>query len=281
MWSMPAPSLTVGQAVDFCTSGGSGKLAQALRQNKSVIEQRAALFHQHAEDATCWKLTSQDLEVPCMAIDQMKSAYKTLMVKGPGRRPVYDAIMSGAQLRRCPLCEFGEVTTLDHFLPQSQFCATILDPFNLVPVCKDCNFALLNFVASSATDEGIHPYYWKNEQSWLIGEVRHEEQPYIYFQPDFTSDFDAEKRSRISAYFGRLKLGDRLAVQSATAIQQISASIRSMRPLRDPNVISDHLTDYALQLEPTFGPNYWHAVVLRTLAADEWYCSVFESDPLP
>ncbi|MBF4102148.1 hypothetical protein INT80_00710 [Gallibacterium anatis] len=30
-------------------------------------------------------------------------------------------------------------TEIDHFLPKSEFCYYSIFPYNLIPICKDCN----------------------------------------------------------------------------------------------------------------------------------------------
>lgn len=49
----------------------------------------------------------------------------------------YDAICSTSN--KCPFCEFGQVATLDHYLPKLKFPIFSILPYNLVPCCRDCN----------------------------------------------------------------------------------------------------------------------------------------------
>lgn len=41
--------------------------------------------------------------------------------------------------RRCPYCDVGIVTTLDHYLEKTISLGTTVTPINLIPSCHDCN----------------------------------------------------------------------------------------------------------------------------------------------
>lgn len=50
-------------------------------------------------------------------------------------------LMSLANTGKCPICGIGQASTLDHYLAKTIYPTYAVTPYNLVPVCKDCNFA--------------------------------------------------------------------------------------------------------------------------------------------
>lgn len=75
---------------------------------------------------------------------QLLKVYSARMAKpGSVGRPIYNKLMVVPQ-KRCSLCAQRDVSTLDHYLPESHHSLLVVVPVNLVPSCKDCNFNKLN-----------------------------------------------------------------------------------------------------------------------------------------
>src|ERR1700733_10629761 len=60
----------------------------------------------------------------------------------------------------CPYCGFGEVTELDHHLPQIKFKAFSIYPRNLVPSCHHCNNKKRTVGAHGADEQFTHVYFF-------------------------------------------------------------------------------------------------------------------------
>lgn len=91
--------------------------------------------------------------------EDMCDIYDSKFVKNMKiRTKYYDRIMSLATTGKCPICNIGQVSTLDHYLAKTIYPMYAVTPYNLVPVCKDCNFAKLDSPVDSKTAP-LHPYY--------------------------------------------------------------------------------------------------------------------------
>lgn len=72
----------------------------------------------------------------------------------------------------CPYCNHGEISQIDHYIPQAKYSLCNIHPKNLIPICANCNKDKDDFVG---TDEGtnlLHPYYDDlDRHQWLFAEV--------------------------------------------------------------------------------------------------------------
>lgn len=104
---------------------------------------------------------------------ELEKLYTEKMVDNnqPGR-VYYDRIKSSAPLNICPFCETGVVRQVDHVLPKSFYPGLSIIPYNLVPVCRDCNTDKRNPTIRSADQIHLHPYYDNvDDEQWLSGDA--------------------------------------------------------------------------------------------------------------
>lgn len=47
--------------------------------------------------------------------------------------------VNGGKKYKCPLCGINDVTDIDHYMPRSVFPEYSVHPFNLIPICHECN----------------------------------------------------------------------------------------------------------------------------------------------
>ncbi|MFT3832540.1 MAG: HNH endonuclease signature motif containing protein [Micropruina sp.] len=200
----------------------------------------------------------------------MKKAYDNRLVAGRGRH-LYDKILVAALRRQCPYCEYGMVSTLDHFLPKSAFGALALEPWNLVPACKDCNHSLGAGSADDASTELIHPFVWADQETWLAASIMDGDEAVAEYRVEKPLAWSDETFSRVQSHFSRLKLKTRYAEISAGAIHEITHSLQHLRAVGQPEVIGVHLAELADAQRLARGPNHWRTALLAALAVDEWY----------
>lgn len=270
MWSTSPPAMTVRDTISACSGGDQTDLVKRLLAAEEEISGKSLGFQDAAKSGACWTLQGDDFQVTGVSPREMVKVYTYNLVRGSGR-PLYDEIMSRAALQRCPLCDHGLPSTLDHFLPKSEFSALAIDPWNLVPVCKDCNYSLLADKAKSAETEHIHPFVWVDGEGWLAGSVAHLDPPFVEFRVSCPESWPQHQEDRVRNHFERLKLASRYAAISATGVQEVTQGLRSLLTLGSPNSVEDHLAEQADGLADRFGNNYWRTVMLRALAEDPWY----------
>src|ERR1700685_3240602 len=80
---------------------------------RSVVD-ASNLYDQEASNGHLYRFPRNNMPVP-VENDDMVNLYTNRMVPvGQAGRPIYDKIKNAAPHARCPLCDVGQVTTLDH-----------------------------------------------------------------------------------------------------------------------------------------------------------------------
>ena len=171
MKKIPRPAYGVETVIRDCFDfpKNSGLTNKLKRIAPSVVRAEASYIEcaEHGQLHTISPLEDVD---GIVTSDEMTKVYeqKFSNIKGPGRR-YYDKLMAAPALGRCPLCDVGTVSTLDHYLPKKQFPAFAVTPANLVPSCRDCNLGQKRTEApKSAETAPLHPYFDDVETAvWL------------------------------------------------------------------------------------------------------------------
>lgn len=98
----------------------------------------------------------------------MKWFYENRLRDSAAGREIYEKMLRLSQ-KRCPFCHLSKPRTLEHSFPQSAFPRLSIEPLNLVPACRDCNFER-NVGHGHIT---ISPYFdhWVMQMKWLRAEV--------------------------------------------------------------------------------------------------------------
>lgn len=87
------------------------------------------------------------------------------------RKRFYNKILFPDGLTECPICDTGELSTLDHYLPKSVVPTLAVTPCNLVPMCSDCNKIKLDRMETEPGRMPFHLYFDDfSDEPWL--EVR-------------------------------------------------------------------------------------------------------------
>ena len=258
----------------------AGTYKTAMQKNllavRDELDDKSSLYQSAARSAECWKLDPADFTVSRLTKAEMEAAYAQRLVAqdGPGR-PYYDAQLALAQLGRCPYCDQGIVKTLDHYLPKSRFPALALDPWNLVPSCRDCNSVLRDLVSSSSDDEQIHPYYWEDDDCWLRADLVPGVEPVVGFSVACPPGWELSTCRRVVFHFNRLRLGALYSTLAATALLEEASKIRPLVHLGDGAAIVGYLEECVEDMAKRIGPNYWRVALLRAIAAEPWFWQTY------
>ncbi|WP_219809751.1 HNH endonuclease, partial [Campylobacter concisus] len=142
--------------------------------------------------------------------------YNNRLVRGKEPRKYYDQIMAGSKLGKCPYCGLGHVSTLDHYLPKSEFQIFSILPNNLIGCCRDCNTTKRNTVLNT-----IHPYYDDfTKTQWLFAKVNWSELTMEFFvgTKDINNALDKKK---IEEHFRVYELARRYAIEAASELSDL------------------------------------------------------------
>jgi len=128
--------------------------------------------------------------------------------KAPGRR-FYDRIINREELSFCPYCGLGYITTLDHFVPKSDFPYLAISPTNLVPCCSDCNKSKGTHKPSSKEQVLFNPYFESFDYEWLHVELFSHHELIARYQLSTKQAINSLKQKRLEEHFQVFDLGIR------------------------------------------------------------------------
>ncbi|SFG01319.1 HNH endonuclease [Neptunomonas qingdaonensis] len=217
--------------------------------------------HGHSEDKIVGDVTKDDLKI----------LYETYFLKeSTAARDIYEAIKASTG-GVCPICGFGSVHTLDHYLPKSRYHLFSVLPINLVPACRDCNTGKGSSVISQPEMLSIHPYFDDSmffDERWIRGTVRHDTIPIVTYSVYPPATWSALSKERVETHFVAFGLGDAFSVQATTEMTTAIETVRGLLPIMEEGGVSGHFH----RISQCHQPNSWRSIFYITLAEDDWFC---------
>lgn len=197
--------------------------------------------------------------------------YRMLNRARPGRA-VYDRIIASVPNQRCPLCDIGVVSSLDHHLPKSEYPTLAVVPNNLVPVCRDCQDEKETHYPTSAEEHTLHPYFDDYESiRWLAARVIQTAPPAFEFFVNPSASRNAVELARFNTHMRILKLQKLYASNAGSEL--VSAQRRLHRAFVNggPGAVRDDCLiaadDYA-----EISLNSWRSAMYAAAADSDWFC---------
>ena len=191
--------------------------------------------------------------------------YDKCLVRGKEPRKYYDQIMASPKLGKCPYCGLGHVSTLDHYLPKSEFPIFSILPNNLIGCCRDCNTIKRNIVSNT-----IHPYYDDfTKTQWLFAKVNWSTLAMEFFVDTKNINNDLDKK-KIEGHFSVYELARRYAVEAASELSDLRIEFENK------NLTT---TDIEEELHKKFKSkamnhiNHWKTAMYQALCQDQYYCN--------
>lgn len=273
MWPASPPASTAGDTVRACVRGTKSKDLRArlaseagqLERNSLRLQDAAKRHDLHTVDSDAYFVTTvTDLE--------MKATYRLQL--GRANRPaspIRDQLLGSAAHGLCCYCQYGQATTLDHFVPKDLVAALAIEPWNLVPACSRCNHTLLNSFGSGSTEQMLHPYAMPPIGRWLRAKAQPTAPTTLSFYANPDRSLDSEIRQRIQNEFISLELGSLFSIVSGVDIAQINSTLTRQFPKANGDLVRSHLLEAAsdaFRVET----NSRRGVIYEALANAEWYC---------
>ena len=184
-------------------------------------------------------------------------------MRGKEPRKYYNQIKASPKLGKCPYCGLGHVSTLDHYLPKSEFPIFSILPNNLIGCCRDCNTTKRNTVLNT-----IHPYYDDfTKTQWLFAKVNWSELTMDFFvnTKNINNDLD---RKKIEGHFSVYELAKRYAVEAASELNDLGIEFGNKNLTK---------TDIKEELNEKFKSkamnhiNHWKTAMYQALCQDQCY----------
>lgn len=201
--------------------------------------------------------------------DAIKGQYvKTY--KGEVHYYLRDSLMKN--VHRCPYCSINQPSTLDHYMPKSDYPALSMCRLNLVPMCSDCNRKKNNYPYT----DFIHSYYQTfPDCSFLKASASVQvKRIIINFYLDEAAVHDAALVAKLKSQMEKIELLDRMNKASTSFIEDLCAQCHCFLGLGFKiwlrNRYKDHVRIYGL--------NDWRtAAIDAVLASDEVNYHIFKS----
>jgi hypothetical protein len=190
---------------------------------------------------------------------------------GTSSRDIYDYIRASS-VGVCPFCGFGNVTTLDHYLPKARYPLFSVIPANLVPSCADCNKGKGSSVLNAIEDQPLHPYFSEDKfynESWIKARIEHTLPPSMVYFASPPLNWDEPSKQRAINHFRDFDLANRFAIQAGLNVTSAIATVESLLPIIGIDGVKTHFNNIATK-EP---PNSVIGSMHRALTEDDWFCT--------
>ena len=190
---------------------------------------------------------------------------------GTSSRSIYD-ILRASSNSVCPFCSFGNVTTLDHYLPKARYPLFSVVPDNLVPACAECNKGKGSSILTTIEEQPLHPYFSEAKfynDIWITAYIEHTCPPSVVYIVEPPTNWDKPSKQRVINYFKDFNLGERFSIQAGLNIQSAVTTVETLLPIIGSEGIKDHFKKIA-DNEP---PNSILGTFNRALARDNWFCA--------
>lgn len=204
----------------------------------------------------------------------MKKLYKDKFAhKGQPGYELYNQIKSIPANGICPLCGHRQVSTIDHYLPQSSYTSYILTPVNMIPACADCNKNKLDEISNGENENFIHPYFDDIENiPWLDACLKEQDPPCIIYKVSADLDISDTLKQRIEKHFNSLKLSELYSIMAAEVISGLKHQLNRIASAEGANGVQKYLKDL-YESYKEYNLNCWQTVAYKTLANSDWFCS--------
>jgi hypothetical protein len=206
--------------------------------------------------------------------------YGKCLVGGLEAREVYDELLVSSD-GKCPFCGgIGQVHTLDHYLPKSNFPIYSVLPENLVPCCRDCNSGKMNSFAATQSEQSLHPYLDAPKfftERWVFAAVCRTDPITVEFSclpPDEWPDID---KLRAKSHFDQYGLARRYSIQAGAELARVIDLRKKSLKVLEPMQFSAYLTENA-ETE-SYDVNGWNRTMYWALQRSLWFCVADLGEP--
>lgn len=275
MRQIPKPTDNSGDVfIDCIDIVRNASLKARLTAIKNHIENATTEFENKITKGTIHTIIREAIINGNVTAKEIEAVYTLRMVKKgtPGRK-YYDKILLSAPLGICPLCSQREVTTLDHYLPKTEYPRLSVAPVNLIPCCSDCNKTKLVGYPTQDYEETLHPYFDNVEDDiWLNAKVIQRTPPVISFNVIPPNNWSPLLKNRVEFHFKSFSLGKLYSTQAAVTLTQINKRLEVLFQQFGSGGVKKYLEEEADSRSQT-NRNSWQTAMYNAMAKDNWFCN--------
>jgi 5-methylcytosine-specific restriction endonuclease McrA len=274
MISLDPPDCTALDAFTICISRVQDlALRKRLAGVTQIIVDTSAAYAIAAGLSQLHEIAPQTMVGGTVSRAEMEAVYTYRMArKGAPGRPIYEALLSSVPQGRCPLCAHRIASTLDHHLPKAHHPALAVAPLNLVPACSDCNKSKLAYLATSSSEEPLHPYFDDIDgDTWLRAEVIEDLPAAARFYVQEPPHWDETLSSRVLHHFKHLGLGQLYAAEAADELLNIRHQLETLHDIGGLTLVRAELQDRAATCRAA-RRNGWRTAAFEAFVNSDWFC---------
>lgn len=273
MWPVDAPEVTSSEVANAAvTRVHNRSLKGRVHAAISSLEANGSHYRQLASSGSLHTALPSHFVIDGITNQEFEDLYTKGLLKRKAGREMYELLRTSGPHGRCAYCQYGLATTLDHFIPKGAasdlFPTLAIEPFNLVPSCKDCNHALGDSYGSEPSTELIHPYFMPRIGRWLYVEINRTNPVTVTYEARADTGLPTLLQTRLVNEFARLKL-DKL--YSTIAAKELSGLSSSLSRFNSAASIRAHLSETTLDAFAR-DPNDTIGALHEALAESDWYC---------
>ncbi len=268
------PENDIACILDNCIEGLREPRKGIVEQVKDTIIKRSDEYDQLASQGLLYTIPEHDNVDSLASKVDMEILYNQRFVpKEQRNRDYYDKIKSSVPNGLCPYCQQKTVDALDHFLPKSRYVTFTVTPFNLVPVCNNCNKNKSASTFSSYAEQPFHPYYDDFDDCiWLKAKMIEHQEISFQFYADPPENVEPAKAERIKRSFSDDGFGLN-NIYKANAPAPYLACFNRIKILYDKGGkdaaierLSENVED-----ERSVNINSWKAAMYQAMIDCDWY----------
>lgn len=271
MKQLKKPDLKVNDILADCASSyrnnTSNNIKERIIHSINAITLESNNYDKEAQKGNWSFAISNGFTKIELSKDDMCNIYDYKFVKANKiKNKYYDKLISLATNGICPICGIGQVSTLDHYLAKTNYPIYSVTPYNLIPVCKDCNFEKGDSIFSSA-NAPFHPYYDNLDSIvWLKATIIKTDDHLI---AKYSICDDIQKRNpnlytRLVNHINIYKLDKAYSIQATTEIAENYQFWKEKLNLWGEDEFKKHLNEI-LESKEKYQINTWKTALLRAL----------------
>lgn len=276
MRKIPKPNLIAREVFLTCASAISDvELKSKLEQLSPTIDNDSLEYAKKAKTANLYTIPpilKEDIFVTQnVTKDELKDLYTKQMVpQSKPARKIYDELRSSAPYNKCPFCGFGQVNTLDHYLPKAKYPLYSVFPENLIPSCNTCNHGKSTSSAKSKDEQCLNPYFdelFFFQDQWIFAKLAERRIEYYVDPPEC---WDEVSVKRATKHFEEFGLAERYSIEAGEELANIKDIVSRLFGDND-----EATKKYLIECANSYyskHPNSWKTSMYQALAKSDWYC---------
>ena len=239
-----------------------------IKASKAVIVSKSVEYDELAERCQLGTLARHNIIPGGATKKDMVWLYDNKFVAGGGRK-YYEKLKLLPRWGKCPFCGVGRVSTLDHYLPKTEYPTYAVTPYNLVASCSDCNKKKLTTVFKTREEELMHPYYDDfDDEIWLKTKVIYVDEVVFRFYAEKPATWSQEKYKRAKNHFEKLGLNSLYVAHCGEEFAEYEYTARDLYEVGGEDLVKKDLLDRITERRK-ITKNNWRAAMYEGLLCSE------------